>query len=84
MTRGRAVFHALWQCCPLIWFLGALLFKAGTEKANLHLSRGAHGMVEKQSFKSITVKAQSKGIAVGEGKPGCKALTAIHCFINFS
>ena len=30
-------------------------------------------MVKKQSFKSITIKAQSKGIAVGEGKPGSKA-----------
>ena len=30
-------------------------------------------MVKKQSFQSITIKAQSKGIAVGEGKPGSKA-----------
>ena len=49
------------------------MIRIGIEKVNLSRSKGCQGIFKKQSYKSIIIICQFRGIVVGDGIPGCNA-----------
>lgn len=63
--------------------IDALLLREGKEKAKCFLSFGEWKCYKKQSFKSISIKAQSFGMATGEAMPFCNFPIEIWMHLQF-